>query len=228
MSGNKRSYGKMSTAQLLKKARRYETAQGPRMKSVRMISKETGYVDVAITTYGLDTTGSITLLNTVPQGAAVTQRVGKKIQLKSIQCRGKITGRSDAVVNDVAYMIVYDKRPQSSLPAITDILNTIDPASQNNDANSGRFQIIKRVDEVLIGGTSLTGAVANTLTEATSKNADWFCSLKGLPTVYKAVASGAIGDIEEGALYLVTLGDQASGTPAAQLRCSFRVRFLDV
>ena len=58
---------------------------GARQKSaLRLLaaSKETGYIDVAAADYVLDTTGSVTLLNTVAQGAAVTQRVGKKIVMK--------------------------------------------------------------------------------------------------------------------------------------------------
>ena len=54
---------------------------GARQKSaLRLLaaSKETGYIDVAAADYVLDTTGSVTLLNTVAQGAAVTQRVGRR------------------------------------------------------------------------------------------------------------------------------------------------------
>ena len=48
------------------------------------------------------------------------------------------------------------------------------------------------------------------------------------PVVYKAAGTGAIGDIEEGALYLVTVGQVAAGTAAAAMRVAFRLRFLDV
>lgn len=191
-------------------------------------SKETGYVDLAAATYALDTTGSVTLLNTIAQGAAVTQRVGKKVIMKGLQCRGRLVANADAVINDVAFMIVYDKRPTGALPAITDILVTAGPGSMNNDNNSGRFRILKRSDEILIGGTSLTGVVANTLTEGTAKSCDWWLDLKSAPTTYKAAATGAIADIEEGALYLVTIGATAPGTTAAAMTAGFRVRFLDV
>jgi len=191
-------------------------------------SKETGYVDVASAVYPLDTTGAVTLLNTVAQGASVNQRVGKKIVMKGIQCRGSVYGLSAAIVNDVAYMIVYDKRPTGALPTITDILVSASAVSMNNDANSGRFRILKRIDEVLIGNTSLTGAVANALTEGTMRSADWWLDLKSLPVVYKAAGTGAIGDIEEGALYLVTIGTNAAGTSAAALNAQFRTRFVDV
>lgn len=211
----------------------YYTPSAPVYGSSRWLrhqraKKETGYIDVASTVYGLDTTGSVTLLNTVAQGSAVTQRVGKKIVMKGLQCRGVMQNRTTAIQNDVAYMIVYDKRPNGSLPAITDILTAITSQAMNNDANAGRFSIIKRHDDVLLGNTSVTGAVANALTDFTAKNVDWWIPLKGMPVVYKALGTGAIADIEEGALYLVTVGDTASSTAAAQLNVSFRLRFLDV
>jgi len=190
----------------------------------RAYAKEKGYVDLASASYELDTTGSVTLLNTVAQGAAVTQRVGKKIVMKGLQLRGFITSNSNTDTLSVAYMIVYDKRPTGALPAVTDILVSASARAMNNDANAGRFRILKRVDEVLIGNES---AFAN-LHDYTRKDASCWLDLKSAPVTYKAAGTGAIGDIEEGALYLVTVGDEAAGTSAGVLTCGFRMRFLDV
>lgn len=185
------------------------------------LARELGYVDIVSASYPLNTTGAVTLLNTVAQGAAVTQRIGKKIALKGLQCRGSIQSDSTTTFTDVAYMIVYDKRPTGALPTITDILVSISPNAMNNDANAGRFSILKRVDDVLIGNST-------NLTDSTIKSADWWLDLKGRETVYKAAATGAIGDIEQGALYLVTLGDTAAGTADGFLVAGFRLRFQDI
>jgi len=190
----------------------------------RAYAKEKGYVDNVSATYALDTTGSVTLLNAVAQGAAVTQRVGKKIIMKGLQCRGRMVNGSTAIANDVAYMIVYDKRPTGALPTITDILVSASPAALNNDANAGRFRIMKRSDEILLGNTSDVAS----LTEISVRDVDWWIDLKSAPVTYKAAGTGAIGDIEEGALYLVTIGNSAAGTGAASLLAAFRMRFLDV
>jgi len=188
-------------------------------------SRETGFVDVAPAVYALNTTGSIALLNIVPQGTSVSQRVGKKIALKSLQCRGIMANLFSATGNDVAFLIVYDKRPTGSLPAITDILVTSTAASFNNDANSGRFEILKRVDDELIGNFS----AGTNLTADSYKSADFWLDLKGRPTVYKAAGTGAIGDIEQGALYLITVGNNVvAGNVAAELQVGFRMRFLDM
>jgi len=193
----------------------------------RAYKNEMGYVDVASATYPLDSAGaagSVKLLNTVAQGASVNQRIGKKIVLKGLQCRGYVQGNSNCDTTSVSYLIVYDKRPTGANPSVTDILMSADPKSMNNDANAGRFRILKRVDLTVIGNDS---AFANLLSE-TRQAADFFLDLKGLPTTYKAAATGAIGDIEEGALYLVTVGDEAAGTGAAGLTSAFRLRFVDV
>lgn len=188
----------------------------------RAYSKEKGYVDIASASYACDTTGSITLLNTIPQGAGVSQRVGKKVVLKGLQCRGFVLSNNTTTVADTAYIIVYDKRPTGSLPAITDILVTANTQSMNNDNNGGRFRILKRVDAV-VSGNALTPATGNEVHDA-----DWWLDMKSAPTTYKAAATGAIGDIEEGALYLVTVGNVAAGTAAASATLAFRLRFLDV
>ena len=231
MSSGKRKYAGVSTSALTKLARKYESQRAmpltrrpaASLKRLVAMSKETGYLDTALASYALDTTGTITLLNAVPQGVAVTQRVGKKILLKSLQYRGISINGTTATVNDCAWIIVYDKRPTGALPSITDILVSVSSFSMNNDNNSGRFSIIKRQDFVLLGNSV---AAANQ-TDLMARSEDGFMSLKNLETVYKAAATGGIADIEQGALYLITVGNTAAGTAAANAFLSFRLRFLD-
>ena len=47
-------------------------------------------------------------------------------------------------------MIVYDKRPTGALPTVSDILVSASSSAMNNDANTGRFSILKRHDDILI------------------------------------------------------------------------------
>nr|QXP07665.1 MAG: putative capsid protein [Arizlama virus] len=185
-------------------------------------SPETGYVDLASSSYAMDTTGAVALIATIAQGASVNQRVGKKVMLKSLQIRGFAGNGTTASSNDCAMLIVYDKQPGASLPAVTDILDTANARSFNNDSNSGRFTILKRWDFVL------NGVAATTLGYGPQKSCDAYLNLRGLPSVFKAAGTGAIGDIQEGALYLVTVGSTAAGTAAAALGAAFRTRFVDV
>lgn len=185
---------------------------------------EVGYKDVAFASYACDTTGSITLLNTVAQGAGNVQRLKKRIALKSLQCRGSFSGNSATINSNACIMIVYDKRPQGVTATINEILDSVSANSFNKDTNSGRFRILKRVTVNILGGT----ASQSTITSRTTHMAEFYLNLKGYPTVYKEAATGAIADIEEGALYLVTVGDTAAGSTAAGIGAGFRLRYDDV
>lgn len=182
--------------------------------------RETGYVDTAVTNYVFDTTGAIALIPTIAQGASTNQRIGKKAFIKSIQCRGSFLSGTTATINDVALLVVYDKRPTGALPAITDILVSANSRSFNNDTNSGRFRILKRIDATLSGDQNLSTGVSPAM------NADFFLKVNK-PIVFKAAGTGGIGDIEEGAIYVVTVGNVAAGTAAALCTLGFRTRFQD-
>jgi hypothetical protein len=195
----------------------------------RSAPNETGYVDIAGASYANDTTGSITLLNTVAQGASVNQRIGKKFMMKSIQMRGKAVAGTAGTINTAVCYLIYDKRPTGALPAITDILVTATAASFNNDTNSGRFRTIRRWDKMILGGQTLATNPIVGGTEnggASALNLDEYVKLN-LPVVNKAAGTGAIGDIEEGALYFVTVGDQPAGTAASSTQVGFRLRFTE-
>lgn len=185
-------------------------------------TRDPGYVDLGIANYNIDTVGTITLLNIVPQGPATSQRIGKKIMLKSLQAHGYMYNNTQADTNIVSYLVVYDRRPCGNLPAVTDVLKTANALSFNNDNNSGRFRILKRVNRVLIGrGPS-------DHTSLSSHEESFFISLKGLGMVFNSVGTGEIGDIDEGAIYFITVGGMASGTTAASATMAFRTRYLDI
>lgn len=182
--------------------------------------KNAHFVDLALANYALDTTGSITLVPTIAQGASQSQRLGKKVLLKSVQIRGHATANSATTVADGAALLVYDRDPTNTLPNITDILNTVHSASFNNDTNSDRFKIVRRWDFPFCG---------NTTTPSTGKEIhsfDEYVDLRNLPMQFGNVGTGAMGDIKLGALYFVTCGTQAVGTTAANINCGFRTRFI--
>lgn len=173
-----------------------------------------GYLDQAYATYVMSTAGSIKILNRVTQGVGVTNRVGKRIALQSLQIRGSVVGGTTMSKCEAAFMIVYDRKPPwpPTTPAITEILTSIATYAFSNDDNTGRFRILKRNDYVLLAGTTK---------EVYSVNE--YLNLKALSTVFK-------GDLvypEYGALYAVFVGDQG-GTQGADARLAFRLRFTDV
>ena len=151
--------------------------------------QESGFVDLAAATYACNSTGSITLIATVAQGTSVNQRVGKKIQWKSMQIRGTVQANATTVSNNSAWLIVYDRRPTGSLPAITDVLSSATAISFTNDANSGRFQILKRWNDTILGNVGTAGQQ----TDKSSVVVDEFLSLRSClaPTRLLAPARSA-------------------------------------
>lgn len=182
---------------------------------------EVNYVDNAISNFGGNTTGTLGLIATIAQGASVNQRIGKRAYYKSLLIRGSVNAGSAGTIADACMMIVYDKRPTGALPAITDILTAINSSAFMNDNNTGRFEIIRRFDCVLLG---------NSLTPQTGKeseNIDMFIKLKKRPIVFESAGTGQIGDIDEGALYCVTVGSQPAGSTAPIFQLAFRTRYTE-
>jgi len=183
--------------------------------------QESGYVDLAAYTAAGDSTGSVTLIATVAQGTSVSQRVGKKIRWESIQVRGTVTSASGATWNKGALIFVYDKRPTGALPTVSDILVSPSSYALNNDTNSGRFQILRRLDHLCIGPMG-----ANPPNGREGFVIDEFIKVRR-PCVFKAGGTGAIGDIEEGALYVVAIGQNVIPNNVTYT-CGIRVRYTDI
>lgn len=193
--------------------------QRNQVRSMNTRPIENNYVDLAAAAYAADTTGTVTLVATIAQGASVNQRIGKKAIYKSIQIRGAVANNSSAVYNRATMLLVYDRRPTGGLPAVTDILVSASSYAFPNDTNTGRFKTLMRRDYDLNNAPSAT-----TGTDSSSLLIDEYvkCSKQ---IIFKAAGTGAIGDIEEGALYLVTVGSAAAGATAAAITVGARVRY---
>lgn len=192
--------------------------------------KESGYVDLGSAaspqTMNFSTTGTIVLCPAqIARGSGIQQRVGNKILAKSLQIRGVATNNTSAGVNLCSLIVVWDKKPAGSLPGITEVLIAANSLSQNLDTAAKRFRILKRLDFTLEGTSAAP-------TGKTSIPIDFYLDLKGRQVTFKEVASpndGLIGDYEEGAMYLVSVGNVATGGAAdANLVMSARYRFIDV
>lgn len=187
----------------------------------RATPQEVNYVDLAAATYALNTTGTITLIATIAQGASVNQRIGKRAFYKSILCRGSMSSGSTTTISDATLMIIYDKRPTGALPLVTDVLTSISPNAFMNDNNTGRFEVIRRWDPVFAGNS------ATPSTGLEVQNFDHFIPLKKRPIVFESAGTGAIGDIDQGALYFITMSSIAAGTAAPTSFIAFRTRFTE-
>jgi len=125
------------------------------------------------------------------------------------------------VTYETNFLEMTARRPTGALPAITDILTSVSPSAFMNDNNTGRFEVIRRQDFCLTGNqtTPQTGREA--------LNVDMFIPLNKRPITFESAGTGAIGDIDSGALYLVTLSSVVAGASAGFLRVACRTRFTE-
>lgn len=183
------------------------------------------FTDTTITSGQVfDTTGKVTLLNDVAEGTSTQERNGRKIAMTGLTIRCYAINGSTAGANKCAMLLVEDLRPVGSLPAVSDILESVDPQALNNEAGFGRFKIHMRKTFILRGPSS-----GGSKDEAAPyiRNLDKFKPLK-VREVHYSGATGGIGEIIKGALYLVTVGFTPAGTAAAYMAGEVRLAFKDI
>lgn len=162
----------------------------------------------------------ITELNCVQQGPTSYNRIGTKIQIRSIQfsCFFQVAG-DNATHNTVRYMIVHDQQPNSAFPVISDVLSSnISTAptlfSGVNMANRSRFTVLRDryvdLDKDCHNQVSVKEFIR--------------CNIE---TQYRTTA-GAIGDITTGAIYLIAFVADKSPQQYLQMQSAHsRIRYYD-
>lgn len=196
----------------------------------------------APTSFTISTTPQFYCLNQPQQGAAFYQRVGQKIEMKSVHLIGNIvpTGNGTGGNEYLRVMVLYDHQPNGALPAIADILSSYNGAGNISSTsydglnlnNRDRFVILRDI-RIHIPQNNSTAAlgdgVASVIDYGGKYNINEFIKLKNLVAHFKSSTSGLnqIGDLATGALLLVTFGDTASGTAGYAFNWQARLRYKD-
>lgn len=209
------------------------TARGAEIKAV----------DIAITNNDFSATGFVQPLNRITAGSSFFQRIGRRIELQSVQynlaiipANGLADGEYPAEM--LRMLLVYDRQTNGATPAIADILQSTNSAGTvftNNESllnlnNRDRFIIVRDLKLLSPVFTIQAGKIVFTGT-ADQQNwktmiTDFTRKVNGLITQYKADSTpGAIGDIATGGLFLVTFG--ASPVASWTVDGSMRLRFRD-
>lgn len=187
--------------------------------------KELKYVDLANASYAGDTTGSVTALNLIAEGDDNTMRQGRQVVIKSVQLRGNVNPYDTATPQPVKarMLLVWDNAVNSgSLPAISAILAQAVPNSFPLIDNAQRFTIL--ADRAFVFGPCNDAATQSYSAVPGIYDIELYKKLN-LPVQYTGT-SATIGAVQNGGLYLVTLGDQ-SATNGATFKIATRVRFVD-
>ena len=74
-----------------------------------------------------DNNGAFQSLVNIKQGNAISQRIGNKINLKSVRLRFSLdsTGVLTNTPTDTRLLLVYDRQPNGAYPTVNDFLNVI-------------------------------------------------------------------------------------------------------
>lgn len=246
----KRSYSKlsgMSTAALMKKARKYQAAKRPILRQLRIEKKgmdtDINLNPIIATT---NTNGSAFVLNLVQSGNGSWNRVGRKIQLKSVRLRGSILFQYSAVattanlVEDMCRMVVvWDKQPSSGVIPAFDVVfgRTEQDGTESCDYldgpkfdNMDRFTILRdTVMEDSVGATPLTTGSTNLVIN--QQGFDVFIPLGNRETVFSGQSAPmTIADISSGALYVYFRSryNQSAYFTAVNSESHARLRYTDV
>lgn len=192
-------------------------------------------------------TTNIQALNIVTQGAAVSQRIGNKIAMKSLRLRFSLFPNAVAgaaltsnVPTSVRTMIIYDRQPVAAgtYPATNTILAPISTAGvigngtcwDNIDPNQLE-RYVTLMDKLYVlppWNMALVVQPAQNVGPCDLSNfqIDEYIKLRNLETLYR-LSSGTIGDIVTGALYLVVIGSEGQNNGPYSWKGTIRFRFHD-
>jgi len=196
---------------------------------------EKKYRDQTVFGWGANTTGSFTLLNAMVLGTAYNDRIGRRIQIKSVYIRGivgaeaALTTISSPIVSPAFLtrcIVFVDEQPNGAAPGITDLLFEATACSQLNPVYRDRFRVLAdkqyAIGRMIYDTTNGVGA---------ADNCQWPVKIYkkcNITTTYNAGSAGTVGDIATGALYMFWCGSEPAGTDVdGTALVSARIRFYD-
>ena len=169
--------------------------------------------------------GSITLLNGVSQGTDYTNRIGRKIILKSLLARLNVVPNiaNSAPQGDIIrIMIVYDCQTNAAAPVLSDIIlnGTVTYQSPMNLNNRDRFKILS--DKFVTMEANVYTAGALTAGSPRPKQLKIFKKMN-MEQIFGGTGN-TVGSIQTGAIWLVIV---AATSAFSTITFETRVRFMD-
>lgn len=192
--------------------------------------------DIGVSTFAANLTGSITLLANPTLGSDFNNRIGRKVNLKSVYVRGYLfsdqgntmTTSTPTTCQQCRMIIFADMQPNGAAPAFTDLLVSAHPASHLNMNNRDRFKVYCDKEfalDPIVYTTTATAAVATASRQI--YNVKKYKKLN-LEMIFNATNGGTIADITSGALYMAWIGSNAASAQSdATAQLSTRVRYVD-
>jgi len=212
-------------------------------RSVGHRGPEKKSVDTDTDTWNFDSTGTITLIGATSAGAGRWERVGRKLNYRSVHIKGCIrctSAGAGTVANSFNRLVlVYDRQPNKNTPAISDILSDVTAAggvvshamAGVNLNNSQRFLVLRdaKINLPAASASAPQQTQWNAVTDPQADGdgvVDWYVKLRDLPCEY-AGDTAAIGSISSGALFLLSISDEVAANRQFVFRGATRTRYVD-
>lgn len=195
----------------------------PRIKGAIKKVNELKYIDSALLTLGCNTSGFIQPINLCAVGDDNTDRDGRQITVKSVALHGIVNPTDDTSAYCKArVLLVWDNACNGATPAITDIMTAISGTSFPLVNNQNRFTIL--MDRSYAVGKVDTTATSAIAASQTCFDVNAFIRINS--TTQYSGTTATIASVQNGALYLVTMGSEPVAT-GCSFRVQTRVRFTD-
>lgn len=182
---------------------------------------EVKFIDSVSGVGSVGPTGGVALINGIIQGDDYNQREGRKVTWTSLLFRGTIFSNNSSDVGDVIrVMVVWDNQSNGALPAVGDVLQTVDYHSPMNLNNRDRFMVLcdnyYTAEALAVSGGALTAG-------APCPNFFNIYKKFNLSTIFSATTAN-IGAISTGSMFVLAI---SLATNVSQLSYTARLRFID-
>lgn len=166
----------------------------------------------------LDNTGDIVLLNGLLQGTTAQNRVGRKAFMKYITVNGYAQVNGTTGLDQVCRVLfLISKDPNGVAPTIADVLQTANVESLRNMKRNEDYRILKSFEFTL-----------NASAKPGNKKLVKYFKKLSFPTDYALANNGNITDIEQNAIYMITLGTLNAGSTAGTFIANIRIGYSDI
>jgi len=102
-------------------------------------------IDIALATYlfrNPATATNVVLLNGIQTGTGFFNRIGSRVEMRSLQIRGIVNSAATTTGNNLRMIVVYDRQPAGALPIVSDLLQSRDQAGVPTTVLTKRYMLI--------------------------------------------------------------------------------------
>lgn len=193
-------------------------------------SPEQKSFDQGILTFSFGSTGDFTQLLFPASGGDINQRVGRKLTIKSIYIKGRVSPEAastlptaaDIPASHARMIIFVDYQPNGAVPVLTDLINVQSPSAQLNLGNRERFKVLCEKNYIFdpfqrVASYQNSGGRACHLVKK-------YCKLN-IDQIWSG-PTGAITDLKTGAIYMFWISNNVA-PQACVFTGTTRVRYID-